>query len=85
MAGISKQRQQGGCREAAALADLPRWRRGRRAQGSSSACSLEGDALCPYPFRGCFAGPAGKLPQGPPSSPPLAGRMNSKARNQAGA
>lgn len=89
-AGISKQRQQGGCREAAALAHLPSWREGRQARRCSSPHALwEGGALCPYPFRDCFACPAGKLPQGPAPTPPLTRGMNSEAnweaRNGAGA
>lgn len=39
-------------------------------QGSAALHALwEGAALCPYPFRGCFACPAGKLPQGPAPTP----------------
>lgn len=59
MAGIGKQRQQGGCREAEALVPVSSWREGRQPP-----------ALCPHLFRGCFACPAGKLPQGPAPSLP---------------
>lgn len=63
MAGIGKQRQQGGCREAEALVPVPSWREGRQ-----PCCSHQPSG--PHLFRGCFACPAGKLPQGPAPSLP---------------
>lgn len=50
----------------------------QRGRGSGSCAQLEGrqaamlqpPALCPHLFRGCFACPAGKLPQGPAPSLP---------------
>lgn len=83
MAGRSKQRQEGGCREAEAVVHVPSWREGRQAPCCSHQLSV------PTSAEAALLVQQANCPKAQPPVSLLQSRMNNEAnletRNQAGA